>query len=642
MEKDCKYSLSRRQFVGVSAGAATMFAIGGFNSRPFAYASTETDEASYKAGNYTAKGVGKKSEIVVEVAFSNTAIESIEIVEHGETPRIAQPAFEQLPKTIIELQSLNVDTVTGATLSSMGVLNAIEDCVKQADGDVAALKKGPCVVKKDEQIDIDCDLLVIGAGMSGMGAALTAAQLGAKVIVFEKSSSMGGNALVSGGFFTYANAPEELRTEMNDGYEKLFEEILQANLDAGVEESVIDEVRAQWDEYYATGTNKVFSSPELQALHLCTVNGDSYEDEHHKTLEEEVAAAWLDDMQFPWEKLTAIPGYSWPHWSRSSVDVNGEGYFNLFEDEMSGLDLQILYATPANKLLVENKTVIGAEGVSVNGTTYTVHAKDGVVLASGGYANNLDMLKEHDNMWGWEDLGVFHCDNNFGHDGDGIQLALEAGAAFKELPNNHMIFPFVDTIRFAPETTVGITNESVYINKQGVRFCDEGDTRYNMTVALMQQEDSVAFQIVDSDSSMITDGKTHTGMDVESAIKEGILFRADDLEELANLIEVDKDTFLATIESYNTMVETFEDVDFGRTSFGPNAKIDTPPYYASPRTWAMHITLDGIDTDDLHRALDTEQKPIEKLYVVGEASCGDAGIGTLGAGRAVAQKLYEA
>ena len=106
--------------------------------------------------------------------------------------------------------------MTGATLSSLALLSAVEDCARQADGDVSALKRAEVPKEQPADEEIECDLAVIGAGISGMASALAAAQQGAKVVVFEKSSSMGGNALVSGGFIEYANAPEELRVEVND------------------------------------------------------------------------------------------------------------------------------------------------------------------------------------------------------------------------------------------------------------------------------------------------------------------------------------------------------------------------------------------------------------------------------------------
>lgn len=520
--------IDRRRFVQASSVAAAALALGATgcaSSHPVAETGGTTTQ--FVAGTYQATALGKKSDITVEVVFSDTAIDSVRVVDHGETERIAAPAFEKIPEIIVASQSLAVDAVTGATLSSLALLSAVEDCARQADGDVSALKRAEVPKEQPTDEEIECDLAVIGAGISGMASALAAAQQGAKVVVFEKSSSMGGNALVSGGFIEYANAPEELRVEVNDGYLKIFQEVLQFNRDAGLDASLVDEVQQQWDDYYANGNTKLFSSPEFLALQLCMLEGNTYDFQHTYATDVEGGTAWLDTMQFPWMPLVAIPGYSWAHFSGSSEDVNGEGYFNVFEREMEGLDLRILFATPATELITESGRVTGVIGSSANGSTYTVRAKDGVVIASGGYADNQDMLKEHDKMWNWKDLDTFHCDNNYGHTGDGIRMATEAGAAFAELPFNQMVFPFVDTVLYATETTVGTTNESIYVNKAGKRFCDEGGSRTDMTIALMEQDGGVGFQVVDHDSSMITDGKTHTGMDVEYAIERGILYRAD-------------------------------------------------------------------------------------------------------------------
>lgn len=442
--------IDRRRFVQASSVAAAALALGATgcaSSHPVAETGGTTTQ--FVAGTYQATALGKKSDITVEVVFSDTAIDSVRVVDHGETERIAAPAFEKIPEIIVASQSLAVDAVTGATLSSLALLSAVEDCARQADGDVSALKRAEVPKEQPTDEEIECDLAVIGAGISGMASALAAAQQGAKVVVFEKSSSMGGNALVSGGFIEYANAPEELRVEVNDGYLKIFQEVLQFNRDAGLDASLVDEVQQQWDDYYANGNTKLFSSPEFLALQLCMLEGNTYDFQHTYATDVEGGTAWLDTMQFPWMPLVAIPGYSWAHFSGSSEDVNGEGYFNVFEREMEGLDLRILFATPATELITESGRVTGVIGSSANGSTYTVRAKDGVVIASGGYADNQDMLKEHDKMWNWKDLDTFHCDNNYGHTGDGIRMATEAGAAFAELPFNQMVFPFVDTVLYA-------------------------------------------------------------------------------------------------------------------------------------------------------------------------------------------------
>ncbi len=451
---------------------------------------------------------------------------------------------------------------------------------------------------------------------------------------------MGGNALVSGGFIEYANAPMELRTEMNDGYKTIFDQTLQTCRDAGVDPAVIGKVQQQWDSYYADGETKLFCSNEYLALQILALEGNTYDFQLDYANKLDKATVWLDDMDFPWAPLMAIAGYSWPYFSKPSDAPNGEGYFNFFEEKMTSSPLQVLYATPATELIVENGRVTGAVGICNDGTTYRVHAKDGVVIATGGYADNRDMLAEHDHMWNWNDIPVFHCDNNYGHTGDGIRLAQAVGAAFDELPFNQMIFPFVDTTIFATETTVGYASESLYLNQDGVRFVNEAGSRTEMTTALMEQKDSVAYQICDQDSAGVEGDCTVNGMNVEWAIEQGILYRADTLEELADQIGIDRATFVDSVNSYNKMCETYEDPEFGRSSFGPNAKIDAAPYYASPRTWAMHITMDGLAVDEQCCVLDKDRKAIPGLYCVGEAACGGRGNGSIGGGYAVAEMLY--
>ena len=133
--------IDRRRFVQASSVAAAALALGATgcaSSHPVAETGGTTTQ--FVAGTYQATALGKKSDITVEVVFSDTAIDSVRVVDHGETERIAAPAFEKIPEIIVASQSLAVDAVTGATLSSLALLSAVEDCARQADGDVSALK----------------------------------------------------------------------------------------------------------------------------------------------------------------------------------------------------------------------------------------------------------------------------------------------------------------------------------------------------------------------------------------------------------------------------------------------------------------------------------------------------------------------
>lgn len=94
---------------------------------------------SFKAGTYTGVGQGRNGDVKVQVVFSDTAIVSVEVLEHNETEGIYELAAEAVPRAIVGSQRLDVDTISGATYTSNAIIDAVTDCVKQAGGDVAAL-----------------------------------------------------------------------------------------------------------------------------------------------------------------------------------------------------------------------------------------------------------------------------------------------------------------------------------------------------------------------------------------------------------------------------------------------------------------------------------------------------------------------
>ena len=145
--------IGRRNFIKLSAaGAAMAMATSVVGCAPSTTGSNK--EGTYSAGTYSGTGKGKKGNIVVNVTFSDSAIESIEVTDSKETERIAAMAFERIPQDVIELQSLNVDTTTGATLASMGLIDAIADCVDQAGGNSNDLRTGEARAKKEDTVEI--------------------------------------------------------------------------------------------------------------------------------------------------------------------------------------------------------------------------------------------------------------------------------------------------------------------------------------------------------------------------------------------------------------------------------------------------------------------------------------------------------
>lgn len=161
----------------------------------------EAASGGYTAGTYTATAKGNNGDVTVEVTFSDSAMESVTVVEHGETPGISDGALEKIPAQIIEQQSLNIDAVTGATNTSKAILAAVEDCVNQAGGDAAALLAKEAVKKEGVDQELTTEIVVVGAGASGTAAALQAAQSGAEVVVVEMTAAPAGQGTMAGGLF---------------------------------------------------------------------------------------------------------------------------------------------------------------------------------------------------------------------------------------------------------------------------------------------------------------------------------------------------------------------------------------------------------------------------------------------------------
>ncbi|MEG0504647.1 MAG: FAD-dependent oxidoreductase, partial [Raoultibacter sp.] len=264
--KTSRQTISRRTFLGAAAVMGVQVALFGLAG----CAPQESGDAAeaYKPGTYTGKADGKFNTIEVEADFSETAIKDIRIINHEETRRIAAPAIEMIPQRIIEHQGLGVDTVTGATLTSLGIINATTDCVKQAGGSVSALQKRGSVEPTGEQIELEADAVVVGAGASGMGAALASAQSGARVIVLEKNSNIGGNCLVSGGYLEYLSAPDAARPEMTEELHRYVEEVLGSEIAAASDPAIVEKVRQQYEEYKATGSSKLFDSELFYSLDI--------------------------------------------------------------------------------------------------------------------------------------------------------------------------------------------------------------------------------------------------------------------------------------------------------------------------------------------------------------------------------------
>lgn len=574
---------------------------------------------AYTEGTYTAQAQGNNGPVTVSVTFSADAITEVAVTEHAETAGLSDRPIKEIPAAIVAHQSLGVDTISGATNTSNAILTAVADCVAQAGGDAEALKAVEVEAAPVEDIEATYDVVVVGGGGAGLTAAITAAQQGAEVILIEKAGALGGNTLIAGQGFNASDPERQANTEMSEALTTELKSYLELDpADFGAFAEVLETVKAQINEYLASGSTTLFDSPELHMLH--TYMGGKRTGLDGTVIEPDLELArtfatnaldaleWAESIGAEWNDTTStILGAMWP---RSHGLSNGN-IITILTDAATAEGVEILTDTRGNELIVTNGRITGVKATTSAGANVTLHANSGVVLATGGFSANAPMVAEYNNYWpGLSD--TMPSTNAPTITGDGIIMAQEVGAdltgmGFAQLmPSSHP----VDGSLFSG--IWGSAETQVFVNKEGKRYVNEYAERDVLSKAALEQTDGIFY--------IICDNKIAKDADVEGMEAAGNVVVADTLEELAEKLEIPVDTFVAEIERYNSFVDAQKDDDFGKPLFGE--KIDEAPFVATPRSPALHHTMGGVKIDTDTHVLSTEGTPIPGLYAAGEVTGG--------------------
>jgi len=540
----------------------------------------------FKAGTYTATSKGHNGDIKVEVTVDESSIKDVKILEHIESPGISDPAINRIPKAVVDGQTLAVDTISGATITSEAILVAITEALKQAGADIAALS-----VKKEntktsgETVEYTTDVVVIGGGGAGLAAAVSAHENGAKVIVVEKMPRLGGNTILSGGAFNAVDPDRQSKQGIEDSIEK------------------------HVTQTYEGGDKQ--GNPEL----IKTFVEGAYP-----------AIQWLESMgmQFKDEVFTVLGGL-WPRAHKPATPL-GTGFIDTYENYINNTDdIEILLDTEITEVIVDNGRVVGVKGKGLNGEVI-INANNGVVMAAGGFGANVAMRDKYNTNW--PSLTNIKTTNHPGATGDGLTIAEKVGANLIGLENIQLL-PMGDpkTGSLSGNIEQGVENR-IFVNKAGNRFVDEGQRRDVMTSALMEQQDALMWVIVDKTSYPTGDTKNNFNESIDELISQGRAFKADTLEDLAKQIGVDPANLVKAVKEFNAAVEKGGSDAFGRTLF--DQKIDTAPFYAGSRVPTVHHTMGGIEINTSAQVLDKDGNVIPGLYAAGEVTGGIHGANRLG------------
>ena len=551
---------------------------------------TNTPAAAVKAktGAYIGEGKGVHGNIQVGVTLEGKKITAVQILKQDETPGVGDVAAEMISKEIIKHQSIAVDTVAGATISSGGVLAAVKQALEKAGVNLADYQKKPVKsnVPATGLVEKKADVVIIGAGGAGLAAAVSAHQNGANVLVIEKMPKVGGNTIISGAAY---NAVDDKRQKAK-----------------GIEDSI----EKHYTQTYEGGDK--LGNPEL----IRTLVEKAY-----PTLE------WLESLGMKFkDDIFTVLGALWPR-THKPVEPLGTGYINTYMNYVkahSG-DIEIMLNTKATELIIENGKVVGVKAENENGSVIA-RANKGVVVATGGFGANIEMRDQYNKIW--PSLTAIKTTNHPGATGDGMLMAKKIGANLIGMENIQLL-PMGDpkTGSLSGNIEQGVENR-IFVNKAGNRFVDEGARRDVMTKALFQQKDAFMWVVLDKHSYPTGATKNNFNETIDQLVAEGRAFKADTLEDLAKQIGVDPANLVKAVADFNKSVEKVSPDAFGRTLF--TDKIDTAPFYAGARVPTVHHTMGGIEINTKTQVIDMNGKIIPGLYAAGETTGGIHGSNRLG------------
>lgn len=588
-----------------------------------------------KDGTYTASEVGRNGEIKVQVQIKDNKLADVKILDWSETHPVADQTKTELLPNIVKNQSYNVANISGATLSSFAIKAAVRDCLKQAGLDVKEFGKAAAKAPQSSETKVEnADVVIVGAGGAGLSAAVTAAMAGKKVVLLEKNGFAGGNTSVSGGCFNVANVNQD-NIKMTEGQKKIVEGILAEKPLNPLHQELINKLKKQWNEYTASGSNKLFDSPELHALQTWKSGDRKANLELVYTLTQNVKPMMkeLEGIGFEWRpNANQFVGALWPRSNRAANFKSGVGYVDTFLQYIKdkNLPVQILLSTKANDLIIKDGRVAGVMAQAKNGTKYVLNAADGVILTTGGFGANVKMRNEYDELWG-KKLGETTPTTNLpSATGDGISLAKKAGAGLTQM-GWIQLFPAGDPTTGATSFKLG-ENSCIYVNKNGKRYVNESERRDVLAKANLAQEGGVFYVISSAKRALVDkDGRNAYGVKVADILKSGKSYKADTLEELAQKAGIDGKNLVETVKRWNEFCKKGTGDEMGRPTCMDDHRLDEGgPYYATLMTPSVHHTMGGVTINKKAQVLNEAGNVIPGLYAAGEVTGGIHGTNRVG------------
>ena len=637
--------ISRKGFIKIAAAAAmsgvTAGALAACNSASGS-ASTSGAAGQYIPGTYEGTAEGISSTVKVTMTFSDSAVTDVVVDTSGETASFGAAAADELREQLLAAGSAEIDGVSGSTITSDAVMKAAKSCYAQAKGETVVssvqlptgdandwLGKEPDIDETAITETVDTDILIVGAGNGGMFAAAYAAANGLNFRVIEQNANVQDTRHWYG---AVDSAAAKEAGEPATDKAKLLSEISRyasGKCDQRVVKTWINESAAMHD----------FMRSILEDKYgwVCDFTSGS-------------EAAW------PAENAEHNTDYLYPvqeHNYMASESASGTPRNELLLQYIQELGYDVDFKTSLAKL--EKNSDGRITGIIAQSTEddhfIRYNANKGVLLACGGFPGNPYMMEQLD------PLGTSvttACSYSPADKGYGIRAAVWAGAnldkeAAPMLFDRGIVAPGVDAGYVDSDSAFGGkafpgkirqynpgTQPFLKVNRNGERFANESCPYNDIVYAAAHQpgrvyaqicdanilEDAKRFHTIGCSAQTRNGGEKYIQGKMDEAIEAGALFKCDTLDELADKMGFTgaaKDTFLATVERYNELYDKQNDEDFGKPAYRLSA-IRTAPFYGCWLGASLLTTEQGIAINEKGQALDTNNQPMEGLYITGDMS----------------------
>lgn len=637
--------ISRKGFIKIAAAAAmsgvTAGALAACNAASGS-ASTSGAAGLYTPGTYEGTAEGISSTVKVTMTFSDSAVTDVVVDTSGETASFGAAAADELREQLLAAGSAEIDGVSGSTITSDAVMKAAKSCYAQAKGEAVVssvqlptgdandwLGKEPDIDETAITETVDTDILIVGAGNGGMFAAAYAAANGLNFRVIEQNANVQDTRHWYG---AVDSAAAKEAGEPATDKAKLLSEISRyasGKCDQRVVKTWINESAAMHD----------FMRSILEDKYgwVCDFTSGS-------------EAAW------PAENAEHNTDYLFPvqeHNYMASESASGLPRNELLLQYIQELGYDVDFKTSLAKL--EKNSDGRITGIIAQSTEddhfIRYNANQGVLLACGGFPGNPYMMEQLD------PLGTSvttACSYSPADKGYGIRAAVWAGAnldkeAAPMLFDRGIVAPGVDAGYVDSDSAFGGkafpgkirqynpgTQPFLKVNRNGERFANESCPYNDIVYAAAHQpgrvyaqicdanilEDAKRFHTIGCSAQTRNGGEKYIQGKMDEAIEAGALFKCDTLDELADKMGFTgaaKDTFLATVERYNELYDKQNDEDFGKPAYRLSA-IRTAPFYGCWLGASLLTTEQGIAINEKGQALDTNNQPMEGLYITGDMS----------------------